>query len=253
VPIILRVGAGQFFLSTDWEPSLGHFGILSMIGGSLAVTVGAAVIGVVFSLGLAIVLTQFAPPALAAALKPAIELLAGIPSVVYGFVGVVTLVPLIRHSLGGPGLSVLAASIVLGIMILPTITSIAIDALQAVPRSYVEGSIALGATRWQTVTMVLLRAARSGIVAAVILGMGRAIGETMAVIMVAGNALALPHSLLDPVRTLTSNIALEMGYASGDHRQALFATGVTLFVIITLLNTAALAVSRRRAGRRRVG
>jgi phosphate ABC transporter permease protein PstC len=221
VPIILRVGAGQFFLSTDWEPSLGHFGILSMIGGSLAVTVGAAVIGVVFSLGLAIVLTQFAPPALAAALKPAIELLAGIPSVVYGFVGVVTLVPLIRHSLGGPGLSVLAASIVLGIMILPTITSIAIDALQAVPRSYVEGSIALGATRWQTVTMVLLRAARSGIVAAVILGMGRAIGETMAVIMVAGNALALPHSLLDPVRTLTSNIALEMGYASGDHRQAL--------------------------------
>lgn len=253
VPIILRVGVGPFFFSTDWEPSLGHFGILSMIGGSLAVTAGAAVIGVVFSLGLAIVLTQFAPPGLAAALKPAIELLAGIPSVVYGFVGVVTLVPLIRHLLGGPGLSVLAASIVLGIMILPTITSIAIDALQAVPRSYVEGSIALGATRWQTVTMVLLRAARSGLVAAVILGMGRAIGETMAVIMVAGNALALPHSPLDPVRTLTSNIALEMGYASGDHRQALFATGVTLFIIITLLNTAALAVSRRRARRRRVG
>jgi len=217
------------------------------------VTLGAAVIGVVFSLGLAIVLTQFSPPGLSAAMKPVIELLAGIPSVVYGFVGVVTLVPLIRRSLGGPGLSVLAASIVLGVMILPTITSIAIDALQAVPRSYLEGSIALGATRWQTVTMVLLRAARSGIVAAVILGMGRAIGETMAVIMVAGNALALPHSPLDPVRTLTSNIALEMGYASGDHRQALFATGVTLFAIITLLNTAALAVSRRRAGRRRVG
>lgn len=253
VPIILRVGAVKFFLSTDWEPSLGQFGILSMIGGSLAVTAGAAVIGVVFGLGLAIVLTQFSPPGLSAALKPAVELLAGIPSVVYGFVGVVTLVPLIRHSLGGPGLSVLAASIVLGIMILPTITSISIDALQAVPRSYLEGSIALGATRWQTVTMVLLRAARSGIVAAVILGMGRAIGETMAVIMVAGNALELPHGLLDPVRTLTSNIALEMGYASGDHRRALFATGVTLFVIITLLNTAALAVSRRRGGRRRAG
>jgi phosphate ABC transporter permease protein PstC len=253
VPIILRVGAAKFFLSTDWEPSHGQFGILSMIGGSVAVTAGAAVIGVVFGLGLAIVLTQFSPPGLSATLKPAVELLAGIPSVVYGFVGVVTLVPLIRHSLGGPGLSVLAASIVLGIMILPTITSISIDALQAVPRSYLEGSIALGATRWQTVTMVLLRAARSGIVAAVILGTGRAIGETMAVIMVAGNALELPHGLLDPVRTLTSNIALEMGYASGDHRQALFAMGVTLFVIITLLNTAALAFSRRRAGGRRVG
>lgn len=251
VPIILRVGAKQFFLSTHWEPSLGHFGILSMMVGSLFVTVGAAVIGVVFSMGLAIVLTQFSPPWLSATLKPVIELLAGIPSVVYGFVGVVTLVPLIRHSLGGPGLSVLAASIVLGVMVLPTITSIAIDALQAVPKSYLEGSMALGATRWQTVTMVLLRAARSGLVAAVILGMGRAIGETMAVIMVAGNALDVPHGLLDPVRTLTSNIALEMGYASGDHRQALFATGVTLFVIITLLNTAALAVSRQRAGRRR--
>jgi phosphate ABC transporter permease protein PstC len=251
VPIILRVGPRQFFLSTDWDPSLGHFGILSMMVGSLFVTVGAAVIGVVFSLSLAIVLTQFAPPGLSAALKPVIELLAGIPSVVYGFVGVVTLVPLIRQWLGGPGLSVLAASIVLGVMILPTITSIAIDALQAVPKSYLEGSIALGATRWQTVTMVLLRAARSGLVAAIILGMGRAIGETMAVIMVAGNALDVPRSLLAPVRTLTSNIALEMGYASGDHRQALFATGVTLFVIITILNTAALAISRQRAGKRR--
>jgi len=251
VPIILRIGPRQFFLSTDWDPSLGHFGILSMMVGSLFVTVGAAVIGVVFSLSLAIVLTQFAPPGLSAALKPVIELLAGIPSVVYGFVGVVTLVPLIRQWLGGPGLSVLAASIVLGVMILPTITSIAIDALQAVPKSYLEGSIALGATRWQTVTMVLLRAARSGLVAAIILGMGRAIGETMAVIMVAGNALDVPRSLLAPVRTLTSNIALEMGYASGDHRQALFATGVTLFVIITILNTAALAISRQRAGKRR--
>jgi len=251
VPIILHVGVRKFFLSTDWDPSLGRFGILSMVVGSLMVTVGAAAIGVVFSLALAIVLTQFSPPGLSAALKPVIELLAGIPSVVYGFVGVVTLVPLIRHWLGGPGLSVLAASIVLGVMILPTITSIAIDALEAVPRSYLEGSIALGATRWQTVTMVLLRAARSGLIAAVILGMGRAIGETMAVIMVAGNALDVPHSLLAPVRTLTSNIALEMGYASGDHRKALFATGVTLFAIITLLNTAALAVSRRRVGKRR--
>lgn len=247
LPIILRVGGGQFFLSSNWEPSAGHFGIFSMIAGSLAVTAGAMVIGVVFGLGLAIVLTQFCPARLAGILKPAIELLAGIPSVVYGFMGVVTLVPLIRTYLGGPGLSVLAASIVLGIMVLPTVTSISIDALQAVPRLYFEGSIALGATKWQTTHMVMLKAARSGIVAAVILGMGRAVGETMAVIMVAGNALKLPQSILDPVRTLTSNIALEMGYASGDHRQALFATGVTLFVIIMLLNSVALAVSRMRA------
>jgi phosphate ABC transporter permease protein PstC len=245
VPIILRVGGREFFLSSNWDPTGEHFGIFSMIVGSLMVTFGAMVFGVVFSLGLAIVLTQFCPPRLAGVLKPVIELLAGIPSVVYGFVGVVTLVPLIRVHLGGPGLSVLAASIVLGIMVLPTVTSIAVDALNAVPRPYWEGSIALGATRWQTTRMVMLKAARSGIVAAVILGMGRAVGETMAVIMVAGNTLAIPHSLLDPVRTLTSNIALEMGYASGHHRQALFATGVTLFAIIMVLNTIALTVSRR--------
>jgi len=249
LPIILRVGGQEFFLSSDWEPSAGRFGILSMIAGSLMVTAGAMVVGVIFSLGLAIALTQFCPPKLAALLKPAIELLAGIPSVVYGFMGVVTLVPLIRTYLGGPGLSVLAASLVLGIMVLPTVTSISVDALRAVPRSYREGSIALGATGWQTTHMVMLKAARSGIMAAVILGMGRAIGETMAVIMVAGNSLEMPHSILDPVRTMTSNIALEMGYASGDHRQALFAMGVTLFVIIMALNTIALAVSRRGAPR----
>jgi phosphate ABC transporter permease protein PstC len=253
LPIILRVGAGKFLLSSTWAPSEGKFGIFSMIVGSLAVTAGAMVIGVVFGLGVAIVLTQFCPRRLAAALKPAIELLAGIPSVVYGFMGVVILVPLIRDHLGGPGLSVLAASIVLGIMVLPTVTSISVDALRAVPRSYSEGSIALGATGWQTTHMVILRAARSGILAAFILGMGRAVGETMAVIMVAGNTAQVPRSILDPVRTLTSNIALEMGYAAGDHRSALFATGVTLFVIIMILNTIAMTVSRRRgqkAGRK---
>jgi phosphate ABC transporter permease protein PstC len=247
VPIILRVGRREFFFSSDWAPREGGFGILSMIVGSLMVTLGAMVIGIVFSLGLAIVLTQFCPPKLTAMLKPVIELLAGIPSVVYGFVGVVTLVPLIRDYLGGPGLSVLAASIVLGIMVLPTVTSISVDAFNAVPRAYWEGSIALGATRWQTTYMVMLKAARSGILAAIILGMGRAVGETMAVIMVAGNSLAIPDGLLAPVRTLTSNIALEMGYASGLHRQALFATGVTLFAVIMVLNTAAVAVSRRRS------
>ena len=251
LPIMFKVGVGKFLFSSDWYPQEGSFGIFPMIIGSLAVTIGAMLIGGSLGLGCAIVLTQFCPPRLAALLKPCIELLAGIPSVVYGFIGVVILVPLIAEHLGGPGLSVLAASVVLGVMVLPTVTSISVDAIQAVPKSYREGSIALGATQWQTTHMVILKAAWSGIVAAIILGMGRAIGETMAVIMVAGNTLDLPHSILDPVRTLTSNIALEMGYSAGEHRQALFATGVTLFAIIMVLNILALSVSRRRA--RRVG
>jgi phosphate ABC transporter permease protein PstC len=246
VPIIAKVGLKDFIFSSDWYPLEGQFGIFPMIVGSLAVTAGAMVLGVVLGLACAVVLTQFCPQGMVAVIKPSVELLAGIPSVVYGFLGVVILVPLIRDYLGGPGLSVLASSIVLGVMALPTITSISVDALQAVPRSYREGSIALGATEWQTTHRVILKAARSGIVAAIILGMGRAIGETMAVIMVAGNTLDVPRSLLDPVRTLTSNIALEMGYSAGDHRQALFATGVILFVIIMTLNSIALTVSRHR-------
>jgi phosphate ABC transporter permease protein PstC len=249
MPIIAKVGLLNFIGSSDWRPLEGDFGILPMIAGSLAVTAGAMVIGIVFGLGCAVLLTEFSSRRVIGLVKPSIELLAGIPSVVYGFIGVVILVPLIRDYLGGPGLSVLAASIVLGIMVLPTITSISIDALQAVPPGYREGSIALGATEWQTTHRVVFKAARSGIVAAVILGMGRAVGETMAVIMVAGNTIDIPHSVLDPVRTLTSNIALEMAYSSGDHRKALFATGVVLFVIIMILNTVALTVSRRRASR----
>jgi phosphate ABC transporter permease protein PstC len=249
LPIMTKTGVGRFIFSSDWYPQEGKFGIFPMIVGSLAVTAGAMLIGGTLGLGCAIVLVLFCPPKVVAVLKPSIELLAGIPSVVYGFIGVMFLVPFIRDYFGGPGLSVLAASVVLGVMVLPTVTSISVDALQAVPKSYRYGSLALGATEWQTTHMVLLKAARSGIVAAVILGMGRAIGETMAVIMVAGNTLDLPGSVLDPVRTLTSNIALEMGYAAGDHRKALFATGVTLFVIIMTLNTIALVVSRRRSAR----
>jgi len=254
VPIIGKVGIKDFIFSSNWHPKpeegeVAEFGIFPMIVGSLAVTVGAVMISFCFGLGCAVVLTQFCPPRLVAVIKPSVELLAGIPSVTYGFIGVVILVPFIRDYLGGPGLSVLAASIVLGVMALPTITSISVDALQAVPRSYREGSIALGATEWQTTHRVILKAARSGIVAAVILGMGRAIGETMATIMVAGNAPDVPHSILDPVRTLTSNIALEMGYSAGDHRKALFATGVVLFIIIMILNSIALVVSRHRVRR----
>jgi phosphate ABC transporter permease protein PstC len=245
-PVMFRYGLQKFLFGLDWFPLEKSYGLLPMIIGSLFVTAGALVIGVPFGLACAIVLTEFSSKRLRRILKPIIELLAGIPSVVYGFMGVVILVPFIRDNLGGPGLSVLAASIILGIMILPTIISISIDSLEAVPRSYREGSIALGATRWQTTRMVMFPAAKSGIIASIILGMGRAIGETMAVIMIAGNAATIPRSLLDPVRTLTSNIALEMGYAAGEHREALFATGVILFIIIMALNTIANLTSKRR-------
>jgi phosphate ABC transporter permease protein PstC len=245
-PVMLRHGLREFLFGLDWFPLEQSFGLLPMIIGSLFVTAGALAIGIPFGLACAVVLTEFSSWRLRRALKPLIELLAGIPSVVYGFIGMVILVPFIRENLGGPGLSVLAASIVLGIMILPTIISISIDSLEAVPRSYREGSIALGATRWQTTRMVMFPAAKSGIIASIILGMGRAIGETMAVIMIAGNAAAIPRSPLAPVRTLTSNIALEMGYAAGEHREALFATGVILFVIIMVLNTLANLTSKKR-------
>lgn len=246
LPLILHTGLKKFLFTSHWAPTRGHFGILAMIVSSLLVTLGAMVVGVPLGLACAIALTEFAPEAVKMVLKPTLELLAGIPSVVYGFLGVVWLVPLIRDYLGGPGLSLLAGSLILGVMILPTIISISIDALSAVPDLYRDGSIALGATTWQTVRGVVLPAARSGIVTAVILGLGRAVGETMAVIMVAGNALKIPASVLDPVRTLTANIALELGYASGRHREALFATGVVLFIIIMILNFTATVLTRRR-------
>jgi phosphate transport system permease protein len=245
-PLILSVGLREFILFSHWAPTKGHFGILAMIISSVLVTLGAMVIGVPLGLSCAIVLAEFSPKRLKMVLKPTLELLAGIPSVVYGFLGVIWLVPLIRNYLGGPGLSLLAGSIILGIMILPTVISISIDALTAVPDLYRDGSLALGATRWQTVRRVVLPAASSGIITAIILGMGRAIGETMAVIMVAGNALQVPTSLLDPVRTLTSNIALELSYAAGRHREALFATGIVLFIIIMILNLSATLITRRR-------
>ena len=250
-PVMFRHGLGKFLLGMDWYPSEKSYGLLPMIIGSLFVTFGALIIGVPLGLACAVFLTEFSSKRVRSILKPVIELLAGIPSVVYGFIGVVILVPFIRTTLGGPGLSVLAASIILGIMILPTIISISVDSLQAVPPSYREGSLALGTTRWQTTRMVMIPAARSGIIAGIVLGMGRAVGETMAVIMVAGNAVGVPGSPLAPVRTLTSNIALEMGYAAGEHREALFATGVILFIIIMALNTVATVTSRRRTGRRR--
>ncbi len=248
-PVLYKTGVGHFLFGREWVPTQGQFGIWPMIVGSAVVTLGALAIGVPLSIACAIVLAELAPPRVRTVLKPTIELLAGIPSVVYGFMGVVILVPWIRSHLGGPGASALAGSVILGIMILPTIIAISIDALNAVPLSYREASRALGATEWQTIRRVVLPAARSGMVAAVILGMGRAVGETMAVIMVAGNSVQVPHSPLDSVRTLTANIALEMGYASGDHAQALFATAIVLFVIVMGLNALA-SLARRRRRRR---
>lgn len=246
VPIIIKTGLSHFLLGKDWSPFSGQFGILPFIVGSLCITFGALVLGVPFGVSCAIYLAEFAPKKMASVLKPAIELLAGIPSVVYGFMGVIWLAPIIRENFGGPGLSILAASCVLAIMILPTVVGVSIDAIQAVPKNYKEGSLALGATSWQSTWRVIFPAARSGILAGVILGMGRAVGETMAVIMISGNSTIIPHSILDSVRTLTANIAIEMGYATGDHREALFATGVVLFFFIMILNVVALKFAKRK-------
>jgi phosphate transport system permease protein len=246
LPFIFRYGVNDFLFSSQWEPGAGKFGIFPMIAASLWVTLGAMIVGAPLGVAGAVFLSEFVPKSVMRVIKPTIELLAAIPSVVYGFIGVMVLAPLIRTYLGGPGLSLFAASIILGIMILPTVISISIDSIQAVPQSFREGSLALGATTWQTIHMVTVRAARSGILASIILGMGRAVGETMAVIMVAGNAVKIPSSALDSVRSLTANIALEMSYATGLHRQALFATGVVLFVVIIILNSIAIVALRKR-------
>jgi len=244
--LIWKVGLKNFILGDRWVPSKGEFGILPMIVGSFWVTFGALILGIPLGLSSAIFLCEWIPPMVAMFLRPAIHLLAAIPSVIYGFWGLITIVPIIRNYLGGPGLSILSGSIILGIMILPTIISISEDSLKALPPSYKAGALALGATHWQTIWRVLIPAARSGILASIILGMGRAIGETMAMIMILGNAVKMPSSFLDSARTLTTNIGIEMGYSTGDHRQALFATGIILFFIIMILNSLAIIISRRR-------
>jgi phosphate transport system permease protein len=246
LPFIWKIGPVDFLLGERWVPSHGEFGILPMIVGSFWITFGSLLLGIPLGLACAIFLCEWTPPQAAMVLRPAIQLLAAIPSVIYGFWGLVVLVPLVRNYLGGPGLSIFSGSVILGFMILPTIISISEDSLRALPPSYKAGGLALGATHWQTIWRVLVPAARSGIMASVILGMGRAIGETMAMIMILGNAVKMPASFLDSARTLTTNIGIEMGYASGDHRQALFATGVILFFIIMILNSSAIVLSRRR-------
>ena len=246
VPIIAEVGIRDFIFGMSWSPGRGEYGIFPMIVGSVTVTLGAAILGVPIGVCCSVFLTEFAPAALRNVFRPAIQLLAGIPSVVYGFWGLLFIVPFVRNYLGGPGLSILSGSVILAIMILPTVISISEVSILALPRQLKEGALALGMTHWQTIRSVLLPSAKSGIVAAVILGVGRAIGETMAVIMVLGNAVAVPSSILDPVRTLTTNIGIEMGYASGPHQQALFATGIVLFMIIMILNAAAQYITRKK-------
>lgn len=236
LPLFHKIGLKNIIAGSKWAPTKGFFGIFPMIVSSFLVTFGALVIGAPMGLSCAIYLSEYSGKRMKMFLKPALELLAGIPSVVYGFLGVIYIVPIVRDYIGGSGFSLLATSIILGIMILPTIISISFDALMSVPKTYREGSFAMGATKWQTIYKVIIPAARSGILASFILGMGRAIGETMAVIMIAGNALKIPASILDPLRTLTGNIALELAYATGDHRLGLFSTGVVLLVIIMILN-----------------
>ncbi len=224
---------GEKWAPTDVPPS---FGILPMILGSVYITLGAVLIGVPIGILTAVFLAKFCPKPVYKILKPAIDLLAGIPSIVYGFFGLMVVVPFVRENIGGTGSSILTASLILGIMILPTIVGISESAIKAVPESYFEGAIALGATKERSVLLSVLPAARSGILAGVVLGIGRAIGETMAVILIAGNQVWMPPSVLDGVRTLTSNIALELSYAAGLHREALIASSLVLFVFILLIN-----------------
>ena len=246
IPTIAEIGPANFLLGTKWKPLNGIFGILPMIVGSLYVTAGAILIGVPVGILCAVYLARFCSKRLYRVLKPLIDLLAGIPSIVYGFFGLVVIVPLIQQLTGGSnGKNILTASLMLGIMILPTIISVSESAIRAVPESYYEGALALGATHERSVFFAVLPAAKSGILAGVILGVGRAIGEATAVKMVAGNQPILPTSILSGVRTLTSNIVVEMGYAEGLHREALIATAVVLFVFILVINLSFSIISRK--------
>ena len=236
IPAIKEIGFFDFLFGKKWKPGSELYGIFSMIIGTIYVTAGAIIFGVPAGLFTAIFLSEFCPKKLHKVLKHAIDLLAGIPSVVYGFFALMVIVPFVRDVFGGNGSSVLSASILLGIMILPTIISVSESAILAVPSSYYEGARALGASHERSVFFTVVPAAKSGIFAGVILGIGRAAGETMAVIMVAGNQARIPDSILKGVRTLTANIVIEMGYATDLHRQALIATGVVLFVFIMIIN-----------------
>ena len=244
-PAIAEIGPANFLLGTEWRPGQNLFGIFPMIIGSIYVTAGAIIVGVPIGILCAVFLAFYCPKKLYSLLKPAVDLLAGIPSIVYGFFGLVVIVPVIQQVFHTGGKGILTASILLGIMILPTIIGVTESSLRAVPESYYEGSLALGATKERTIFRSVMVAAKSGVMSGVILGIGRAIGETMAVIMVAGNQAAIPDSILSGVRTLTANIVLEMAYAADLHRDALIATAVVLFVFILIINICFSLVKRR--------
>ncbi|MCL2690615.1 MAG: phosphate ABC transporter permease subunit PstC, partial [Chitinispirillia bacterium] len=237
-PAIQSIGLWSFLTGDLWKPTdvPPLFGIFNMIVGSIYVTIGACLIGVPVGLFTAVFMSKYCPRKIYGAISQLVSLLAGIPSIIYGFFGMMLIVPFIADNFKGNGNSVLAASIVLGVMVLPTIIKVSEVSLKAVPKAYYEGALALGATKEQSIFFVLIPAAKSGILAGIVLGIGRAIGETMAVIMVAGNSNILPDSVFRSVRTLTANIVLEMGYASGIHFDAIVATGAVLFVFILILN-----------------
>lgn len=245
VPAIGEIGIFKFLAGKTWKPGNDIYGILPMILGSIYVTAGAIMVGVPIGILTAVFMSRFCPKKLYRVMKPGIDLLAGIPSVVYGFFGLVVIVPIMSDLFGGGGKSIATASILLGIMILPTIIGVAESAINAVPDSYYEGALALGASHERSVFFATLPAAKSGILAGVVLGIGRAIGETMAVIMVAGNQARMPKGIFQGVRTLTANIVLEMGYATDLHREALIATAVVLFVFILIINLSFSLLNRR--------
>lgn len=245
VPAIGKIGPVEFLFGKIWKPSNGKFGILPMIVASIYVTGGAILMGVPIALFTSVFMARYCPKKIYSPLKSGIELMAGVPSIVYGFFGLIVIVPLIRETFGGRGTSMLAASVLLGIMVLPTIIGVTESAIRSVPESYYEGSLALGATKERSIFRVMLPAAKSGILAGVVLGIGRAIGETMAVVMVAGGQPRMPKGILKGVRTMTANIVTEMGYASGLHREALIATAVVLFVFILIINLSISMLNRR--------
>lgn len=247
IPAMTEIGVSDFLFGQKWKPSNKIFGILPFILGSIYVTAGSVVIGVPTAFLTAIFLAFYCPKKLYPILKAMVNLMAGIPSVVYGFFGLVWIVPMMRELTGKDGSTMLTASILLGIMILPTVTGVVEPALRSVPSSYYEGSLALGATHERSVFRTVIPAAKSGVAAGIVLGIGRSIGETMAVIMVAGNQTWMPQGLLKGIRTLTANIVMEMGYATDLHRGALIATGVVLFVFILLINLCVSALKRRSA------
>ena len=246
IPGIAKIGPLKFFTGTTWKPGNDKYGILPMIMGSIYVTGGAILIGVPIGLLTAVYMAKFCNRKLYRVMKPATELLAGIPSVVSGFFGIKVLVPMVRNVFGGDGNSILTAFILLGVMILPTIIGVIEPAIRAVPESYYEGALALGATHERSIFSVMLPAAKSGILAGIILGIGRAMGETMAVVMVCGNNPRMPAGILKGARTLTANIVMDMGYATGLHREALIATGVVLFIFILIINLSFSVLKRRK-------